>query len=46
MLFGGRSSAVHEDGVSERDTERDIQQFDKAEMGVSATNVENADGLC
>jgi hypothetical protein len=46
LLFGGRSSALQEDGVSERDTKRDIQHFDKAEMGVSATNVENADILC
>ncbi|KAJ6043854.1 hypothetical protein N7499_006364 [Penicillium canescens] len=46
LLFGGRSSALHEDGVNEHDKKRDIQQLDKAEMGVSATNVENADSLC
>ncbi|KAJ5294153.1 hypothetical protein N7508_008974 [Penicillium antarcticum] len=41
LLFGGRSSAPHEDAV-ELDPKLDIQRFDKAEMGASATNIENA----
>jgi hypothetical protein len=46
LLFGGRPSVLRENGVVEHDTKLDTQQFDKAEMGVSATNVENADSLC
>jgi hypothetical protein len=46
LLFGGRPSVLRENDVVEHDTNLDTQQFDKAEMDVSATNVENADSSC
>jgi hypothetical protein len=45
LLFGGRPNTLHEDGVIEHGRNMDKQQVDKAEMGVSASNIENADRL-